>query len=76
MAKLVMLGRCPNCKRTVISRFPFEIGRCPDCNPSVEVPLKLAILPSKRHVEKLEEIAKFRDVSVKRLIKELLDVWL
>ena len=76
MVKLVMLGRCPNCHATIVSRFPFQIGECKCKNPVVQVPLKLAIIPAKRHVKKLEEIARFRDVSVKKLIKELLDVWL
>jgi len=71
-----MLGRCPNCGAEIVSRYPFEIGICHCRGNPVEVPLRLAIIPAERHIKTLEKIAEFRSVSIKKLIAELLDVWL
>lgn len=71
-----MIGECLNCGVTVTSRFPFEVGECRCKNPPVQVPLRLAVLPAKRHIKQLREIAEFRHTNIKRLVKELLDIWL
>jgi hypothetical protein len=76
MTKLVMIGECSNCGATVVSRFPFEIGICHCSNPHREVKLQLAIIPAKRHMKQLRKVAGFRPTDIKKLIAELLDIWL
>ena len=76
MVKLIMVGVCPECGAQVTSRYPFQIGECRCKNPPVEVHLKLAIIPAERHIKKLREIAEFRKTSIKKLVIELLDIWL
>ena len=76
MARIIMVGECPATGAKVVSRFPFEIGICKCENPHVEVQFELAILPAKRHIKHLRQVAEFRNTSVRKLVAELLDIWL
>ncbi len=72
LAKLIMVGQCPNCGAEVASRFPFEIGLCRCKNSPVEVPLQLAIIPAKRIMEKIEQVSSLSGVPVEKLVNAML----
>lgn len=71
-----MVGACSECGAQVVGRFPFERKACHCKNPPIQVKLKLAIIPAERHVKQLKDIAEFRNTSVKKLVIELMDIWL
>ena len=72
MAKLIMVGTCPNCGAQVVSRYPFEIGECKCENPHVQVTLEPALLLPPRYRRKLEQASKHSGIPMERLLDALL----
>ena len=72
MAKLVMIGKCPNCGKVVQSRFPFEIGECKCENPPIQVPLEPALILPPRYMKKIEKVSELSEVPVEELVDALL----
>ena len=73
MAKLIMVGQCPHCKKEITSRYPFEIGECKCRNPPVQFSLQLAIIPAKRHMKVIQRISELSGVPVEKLVNALLE---
>lgn len=72
MAKLIMVGECPNCGALITSRYPFEIGICRCSNPAVQVPLQLAIVMPPRFQKAIEVVEKHSGITGEKLLTELL----
>lgn len=72
MVKLLMVGECPSCGKTVTSRYPFMIGECKCENPPVAVPLELALILPPRYMKKLEKVSELSEVPVEELTDALL----
>lgn len=72
MARLIMIGTCSNCGKTVTSKYPFEVGECSCHNPPVQVPLELAILPAPKIQKALQKVSKLSGVPADQLAEALL----
>ena len=72
MAKLVMVGTCPECGATVTSRYPFMIGECLCKGNPVEVPLEPTLVLAPRHMRKLEVVSKHSGIPLDKLADALL----
>lgn len=72
MAKLIMVGTCPECGATVTSRYPFMIGECLCKGNPIEVPLEPALVLAPRHMKKIEKVSELSEVSVEELMDALL----
>lgn len=73
MTRLIMVGKCPKCGTQVTAKYPFQIGICPHCNPSTEVPLQLAIIPTPKIQRAIEVVEKHSGVTAEKFLAELLE---
>jgi hypothetical protein len=73
MAKLKMVGTCPECGAIIVSRYPFMLGEC-FCkgNPAIEVPLEPALILAPRHLKQIEKVSKNSGIPVPQLTDALL----
>ena len=72
MVKLIMVGTCSECGKTVTSRYPFMIGECPCKNPPVDVLLEPALILAPRHMKKIQRVSEVSGIPVEKLTEALL----
>ena len=72
MAKLIMVGTCPNCGAEVVSRYPFEVGICRCSNPAVEISLKPVLELSGKLLDRVQRIADLSGIPLEKLVNSLL----
>jgi len=73
MAKLIMVGTCPHCGRTITSKYPFQLGLCHCKNLVVQIPLELAIIPVPKIQKMLEVVEEYSGIPAEQLVSKLLE---
>ena len=72
MAKLIMVGTCPECGATITSRYPFMIGECNCKGNPIEVPLEPALILAPRYMKRIQRVSELSGVPVDKLADALL----
>ena len=67
LVRLIMIGKCEECGKAHISRFPFQLAYCYCQGNPVEVRLEPALILRPRFQRKLEKALQLSGVAVEEL---------